>query len=740
MEDDPKPIPPEQSSFQRLWSELKRRHVVRVAMVYAIVGWLVIQVANATFSDFGIPAWANRFVVLMVVLGFPISAVLAWAFELTPEGIKTSKTAREEHPESHKDASHAKKRSWLAYAIGAVVPTFIFGALALFFYIQSGDGTSGFDGEKSIAVLPFDNRSERKEDEFFTDGIHDDLLTQISHIRDLKTIARTSVMGYRNTTKSMKLIGEELGVRTLLEGGVQRSGNQIRINVQLIDAETDAHLWAETYTRELNTKNVFDIQSEVSVAIANELKAILSDEEKEQLDKLPTETLAALEAYFKGKEITQRIDQIPHFEKAIMLDPSFALAHSALASALLNYNGIRIPRDQKIAKAESHILIALDIDDTLSEAYTALGVLKHRQDDYESAKRAHKKAIELNPNNAIAYYRYFQLLNLPDYDGSRSERLRMLQKSIELDPYGRLNARRLGYDLELSGRLDDAQKHWENITEERPLSDNNHAYFAGFHRKYRGRFDEAIIAYRKAYSLEPYRADRPSLIHRCYLNLGDFENALWWLERRLSFNLNNVGSIRHGYWKFIFMEDKSGAEQSVIEGLKQYPGDGDLLSQLTDLYIAAGQPEGVIPQWKQAYPTFFAQSPRVVRSNGDFTPSVARVLTRTGERQQASRIIEAALETARAEPDKYYRRLEADLHAIGGDDQQALDAIGRFFDAGGSPYVLMFYHDELKRFETNPQYQAMAEKRKAELTIQLTRIHEMEANGELAPIPELPAN
>jgi TolB-like protein len=154
---------------------------------------------------------------------------------------------------------------------------------------------------KSIAVLPFENRSDQKEDQYFTDGIHDDLLTHISRIRDIKTISRTSVMAYRDTTKNMKQIGEELGVATILEGGVQRAGKQVRINVQLIDAATDAHLWAEIYTRELTAENIFAIQSEISEAITGALKAVLSPEEQQQFKKLPTQNMAALEAYFRGR-------------------------------------------------------------------------------------------------------------------------------------------------------------------------------------------------------------------------------------------------------------------------------------------------------------------------------------------------------------------------------------------------------------------------------------------------------
>ncbi|MCZ6671505.1 MAG: hypothetical protein O7C75_01060 [Verrucomicrobia bacterium] len=323
MENETPPSPdkgssgPDQSTgLVKFWQELKRRHVVRVAMVYAIVGWLVIQVANATFEDFGIPIWAYRFVVLMVLLGFPISLVIAWAFELTPQGIKTTKTAHVDHPESHKDVSHARKRSWLAYAVGALFPTLIFGTLALFFYIRSGGGVQESE-DKSIAVLPFDNRSNREEDQFFTDGIHDDLLTQISRIRGIRTIARTSVMSYRDTTKRMKNIGEELGVKWLLEGGVQRGGDEIRINAQLIEVSNEGHIWAETYTRKLTAKNIFQIQSEISLAIADALEALLSPEEKERMEKLPTENLAALEAYFKGKD-SRAMESRSGWEEAII--------------------------------------------------------------------------------------------------------------------------------------------------------------------------------------------------------------------------------------------------------------------------------------------------------------------------------------------------------------------------------------------------------------------------------------
>jgi TolB-like protein len=253
------------SGISAFWVELKRRHVVRVAMVYAIVGWLVIQVANATFSDFGIPVWACRFVVLMVVLGFPISVVIAWAFELTPEGIKTTKTAKKETEVSE---SHAKKRNWFSLVFAAAVPTLIFGIAAGVFYVKfqkaekQGQISEQTDYDKSIAILPFANLSPDDENAFFADGVHEDILTNLAHIRDLLVISRTSTLRYRDSVKSSPEIGKELGVRYLVEGSVRRVGNRVRVIAQLIDSKIDQHIWAQNYTKSLD--DIFAIQSEMA--------------------------------------------------------------------------------------------------------------------------------------------------------------------------------------------------------------------------------------------------------------------------------------------------------------------------------------------------------------------------------------------------------------------------------------------------------------------------------------------
>ena len=265
-----------------VWAELKRRNVVRVAVAYAIVGWLLIEVSSTVFPLVQLPDWTVTFVTMLVLLGYPLALILAWAYELTPEGIKSTKSV-----EPVESITHATGRKLDFIIIGVMGLAIMFLLIDNYLLvveevpaivstptetpIEDGPAPSFIPDRKSVAVLPFANRSNDANDAFFVDGIHDDILTHIAKISSLKVISRTSVMGYRDTTKNVKTIGEELGVATLLEGGVQRAGDSVRINVQLIDANTDEHLWAETYDRVLTTQNIFAIQTEIGIAISEEL-------------------------------------------------------------------------------------------------------------------------------------------------------------------------------------------------------------------------------------------------------------------------------------------------------------------------------------------------------------------------------------------------------------------------------------------------------------------------------------
>ena len=285
-----------------VWGELKRRNVVRVTVAYSIVSWLILQITDVLMPLLGLPEWVGRLVFLLLVIGFPLALIFAWAFELTPEGIKLDKDiVRSESPK------RLPSRKLDFFIIGALRLALAFVIIDQYVLDKSQPSAETTENRRSIAVLPFANRSAAEENAaFFADGIHDELLTRLAKIGDLKVISRTSVMEYRDTTKKMRQIGEELGVGSILEGGVQRAGNTVRINVQLIDAQTDEHLWAHSYDRELNAANIFAIQSEISTSIAKALWVTLSPDEQQRIAAVPTENIEVLEAYFIGQQLVER--------------------------------------------------------------------------------------------------------------------------------------------------------------------------------------------------------------------------------------------------------------------------------------------------------------------------------------------------------------------------------------------------------------------------------------------------
>ncbi len=348
-----------------LITELKRRNVFRVGVAYAIVAWLLVEVASVVFPTFGAPEWVMKVVTFLVILGFPLALILAWAFELTPEGIK-----RETAVDSGESITSKTGRKLDFAIIGLLVIAVVYFAVDKFVLdaqpeqaevvAEQASGPESVVREKSVAVLPFENQSRDAANEPFTIGIHDDILTQISKIRALKVISRTSVMEYRNTTKNLKTIGQELGAATVLEGGVQRAGDRVRINVQLIDAATDKHLWADTYDRRLTAENIFAIQTEIATAIADALRATLSPEEQNRLATVPTENLAAYEAYILGKQRMAKFTSVAleeaaeYFEQAVNLDPGFALAYVGLADAhAQNVNLLGIPGKREVGGSRS---------------------------------------------------------------------------------------------------------------------------------------------------------------------------------------------------------------------------------------------------------------------------------------------------------------------------------------------------------------------------------------------------
>jgi TolB-like protein/tetratricopeptide (TPR) repeat protein len=387
-----------------------------------------------------------------------------------------------------------------------------------------------------IAVLPFTNISSNPESAALVDGIHNDLLTRLANNKALKVISQTSVMEYRNTTKSIPQIGEELDVDTILEGTVQQAGDTVRFNMQLIDARTDEHLWAKIYDRNLTMQDIFEIQTDISAEIARELRAALTTEDQGRIARIPTDNLVAYSLYSKAQAdmaTRQRDDALAarrQFEQAIELDPDFAEAHAGLATSvlLLFINSQAIERDEAIAIAERELDIALSLNPDLADAYATLGLLKMQiwqisrtGDENIEAAAAFNKALELNPNHA---YAYMWFASLRDTQGQIDEAIALYEKSKEIDPLGRIPYANLPGLYAQRGQNEESLRQLIQATELHP--DWSTPYeFISLQLAALGRIDEALAWLYRARELTSDSFEGGNVDVGIYMTFGDTERA-----------------------------------------------------------------------------------------------------------------------------------------------------------------------------------------------------------------------
>jgi TolB-like protein len=721
------------------FNELKRRNVVRVGIAYVVASWLVAQVLELAADSFGAPEWVMKMVLIVLAIGLPVVLFLSWALELTPEGIKKEKDVDRSQSITPQTG---KKLNNTILVLMAVAITYLlfdkFSEKGSEPYSQTSSSQSAQDEEKraltpfvepaitrqSIAVLPFDNRSNREEDQFFTDGIHDDLLTTIARIGSMKVISRTSVMEYKNTTKKLPQIAKELGVANILEGGIQRSGNQVRINVQLIDASTDEHLWAEIFDRELTAENLFAIQSEISKAIARSLQATLSPEEERRIDTNPTDNLVALEAYLQGRQLmatreTAKLESaIEQFNKAVILDPEFALAWVGVADSnyLLSLYGT-FPTDKAVKISKDAIDRALGIDNELGEAYASLG----------------KKAVELNPNYASTYQWYASLVG---NDPLRiNERMELIKKAVELDPRSEIIMSNLGYAYLDRGLYSLAERQWLKMIEQNPESKIAHRNLADLNSYNLGRFDIALSYSLKAVELDPNGMWLLRTLSNIYMDLGDWE-AVESVRNRmaeLDANHQHVGLVDIRY--NIYRNNHAGARESINWVMPKFADDpwglmfraSELLTvgdvhRAKDIYLSTA-PGWLDPdQWQD-----------LLRLYGVHGCVFSWVLINTGDVELGHQLLDQStdylvntLPTVDEHADWYAPEL---CHLTAGDTDKALQAIETYLShnhlAGWPEFHQMPMYNLIRH---EPRYQAALAERERRIEVQREAI---EAGGKL---------
>ena len=553
---------------KQFFAEVKRRNVYKVAAAYGVVAWLLTEIATQVLPFFETPNWGVRLIVLAIIIGFPIALVIAWAFELTPEGLKRTEIADAEFP-----LGRSPKRAWIFIVIiaGAIsVGLFFLGRYTTSRTLSTEQGqppaSAGSLPQKSIAVLPFDNLSRDPDNAYFAEGIQDEILTRLAKVADLKVISRTSTQKYKSAPDNLRDIAKQLGVLNILEGSVQRAADQVRVTVQLINATTDAHLWAETYDRKLT--DIFAVESDIAKTIADTLHAKLTGSEKSAIAKRPTADTEAYELYLKGRFFWNKRTgpdlrkAIAYFNQAIAKDPNYALAYAGLADAyvLLPPYGAASSLES-FPQAEAAAKKALELDDALAEAHTSLAqVLVSYDFDFEGSTREFERAIALNPNYATAHHWYGSgpPLSLGEFDRAIAE----LKRAQQLDPLSLIINADLGSGFVTARRYDDAIAQLRKTIEMDP-----HFYYAhwnlGEALELKGKLREAFAEYKKAAELN----DDPlvlSLVAQAEAKLGQRDDA-----RKILKQLEQLATRRYvGNYAFALVHIALGEKEKAIEDLE----------------------------------------------------------------------------------------------------------------------------------------------------------------------------
>ena len=428
--------------IDNFFTELKRRNVYKVAVAYAVIGWLLVQIATQVFPFLEIPNWVVRLVIAMVAIGFPIALIIAWAFELTPEGIKRTEDADALLATQLGVREKARRSySWIYIAIIGLALS-----VALFFIGRySAARASATVSEKSVAVLPFENQNHDADIDYLCDGIPENIINSLSELPKLKVMSRNSVFHYKGKETDIPTVAKELNVQTLLTGQVRQRGDNLTVGVQLINGQDSTQVWGQQYNRKV--ADVFAVQEEIAKEVSANLRLKLTGAEEEQLAKRPTENLKAFQYYIQGRATAQRrtsadlLASVSYYEKALQEDGKYALAYAGLADAYANlgYYGAIAPVEGR-RRAEEAALKALKLDDKLAEAHSALGQVNiaFAPSDFRAGDKELNHAIELNPNLAVARYNLgLSLIR----QGRLDEALAELTTARELDPLSSIIAR-----------------------------------------------------------------------------------------------------------------------------------------------------------------------------------------------------------------------------------------------------------------------------------------------------------
>jgi len=706
--------------------ELKRRNVIRVAFIYIVVSWLLMQVGDVMFPALLLPDWTPRMLIAFLILGLPIALIFAWAYEVTPDGIKRTVDVS---PDESITSATGRKINFATIVILSIAVALL--GLKVLTTDETGPAELSANIEKSIAVLPFGNQSASEENsEFFAGGVHDELLTLLSKLDELKVISRTSVERL-DPGLSTTEIGTLLDVATVLEGQVQRAGDQIRINVQLINTSNDDHIWANIYDRELTASNIFEVQSDIARTIAEALHAELSDDDELVLDTAPTENLEALEQFMLAGPLLDRgsFDSLrrgaERLEHATSLDPDYAEAWVELAYAYKRmYQTGSITVQEYSAAAGPAIAQALRINDRLPAAHAESASLKWHIGDTDAAQTAFEAALELSPNDnesLLAYGNYLRSIGRPQ------DAIPVLEKVLLSDPL----------NVDARFELGKAEMHAGRPEVTIALADRNleidpssvHGYVGRLQAHLQmGRFDLNWPWYLKTMDLDP--DDFELWAHAGYF--GELLGATGWPDKYM------IRAVELG----------AGTPVTLKCRLHVHFLRGEFfLRVLRDEALDTGSYEASISRYRAHRPELFDVVPEITVDNVNAAADLALLLQRAGEPERAGVLVDAGIawyeKTQTAGVNAYVTNIvNVHLLAVKGDETKALEMLRQAVSSGWAyDWYWHINNRALDSIRELAEFQSLVTELEEKMAAQLAAIEAMPDMGPLDwVLPHLRSN
>ena len=718
----------------KILSEIRRRHVFRVVGLYIVAAWGVHQVCDLAFQSWGLPDDALRHVWIALFVLFPLVVFFGWRYDLTAQGIVRTPPASGQEDLSLQSTDFTILATLLVVA--AIGTWWTADKISTTQPGSSSQNVVTDINPFSIAVLPFATRSSTEDTVFFADGIHDDLLTTLSKIIRLKVISRTSVLEYRDTAKKIPNIARELGVAFILEGGVQQAGSNVRINVQLIDARTDDHVWANTYDRALSVGNIFAIQSEIVETIADQLKANMSSDEREQINKNRTDNLDAFREYTYGRqqvalssfEALRKATE--HFRAAITFDPNFVTAYAALANtyAALALVGAITPK-QMMENGRQYIDRAMELDEDDPFVMAVQGRYLAVTDD-PRADEVMRNAVAAAPNNVDVLNIYATYLRR---QRRGEEALVILRQALDLDPLSVLLYHDLGRVHLWMGQFEPALAAFDRISQINP-GNPYAAHGAGMATILSGQLVKAAHWSDQAMQIDPADFENHATSAQVYASYGDLETAQQRVDEGLAIGPDEPYPLSSKALLLAIKGEKKRsiavARSALAKGLEDRWGSHAIFLRLVrDDAMDSGEYDEAITWYRKYEPELFASPPDITANNIRKAPDLALLLRQTGSEKQADTLLHVTINTYNREYTLGSANFPlgiaiVDALALLGRDDEAIAKLRELFNDGWRTIwqfdtMLNRNHDSLR---DNDAYKAILEDIRADLRAQASEL------------------